>query len=137
MTVKIISAETLSESLKKLIAIELDARNFGFEWPNVDMILDQALSETAEIRQAIQAQESAERIQEEIGDLLHTAISLCMFLGYNVDQTLEGTTKKFARRMNALKSLVQKHGLQDLNGQNITFMLELWQEVKRLEANSV
>lgn len=117
-------------SLKKLTAIETDARNYGFEWPNVEMILEQAISEAEEIRSAIAEKESRPRIQEEVGDLLHSVISLCMFLGYDVEQTLEFSAEKFAARMQALKIAAQKRGLNDLKGQSIEFMLQLWSEIK-------
>jgi uncharacterized protein YabN with tetrapyrrole methylase and pyrophosphatase domain len=51
-------------------------RTFGFEWPNETMIIEQAIDECREIKDAIEKQESRDRIPEEIGDLLHSAVSL-------------------------------------------------------------
>jgi uncharacterized protein YabN with tetrapyrrole methylase and pyrophosphatase domain len=76
-------------SLDNLIAVEKAARDFGFDWPDTEMILNQVVSECQEVREALLNKEPDYRIQEEIGDLLHTAISLCLFAGYNVDQTLK------------------------------------------------
>ncbi len=126
-----------NNSLETLIAVETDARNFGFEWQNREMIIDQAISECEEIREAIHKQETDARIQEEIGDLLHTAISLCIFAGYDVDQTLEKISKKFANRMIALKKITKSRGLTNLKGQTMEFMLELWDEVKKGKCDAV
>lgn len=126
-----------TDPLHQLIATEQDARMFGFEWPHTQMIIDQAISECAEIKAAIADQESNARIQEEIGDLLHTAISLCMFAGFDVNETLTNVNAKFSSRMNGMKHLSQELGLQSLHGKPIDFTLQLWNQVKQIEKNTV
>lgn len=120
----------IAETLESLIAIEKEARDFGFEWPHKEMIIEQALSECDEIKEAILHNESDERIQEEIGDLLHTAISLCLFSGYDIEQTLQKVTKKFTARIRALKEISHARGYDTLHGKSIEFMVELWKEAK-------
>lgn len=121
--------EKLSTPLEKLIAIEKDAREFGFDWPNQEMIIEQAISECDEIREAI-ATEPPSRVQEEIGDLLHTAVSLCLFSGFDVDQTIAATVNKFESRMNALKAITKEHGFENLKGQSLKTMLKFWHKAK-------
>jgi uncharacterized protein YabN with tetrapyrrole methylase and pyrophosphatase domain len=120
----------IKKPLDALITLEKDARAFGFDWPDQATIIEQALSECQEITEAIQQQEPSHRIQEEIGDLLHTAISLCVFSGYNVEETLANIVEKFGSRMQALKELAQEKGFNTLKGQSFEFMLELWKEAK-------
>ncbi len=117
--------------LDKLVHLEKDARDFGFDWPDQFMILDQAISECEEIRDAITHRESDDRVQEEIGDLLHTAISLCLFSGFDVEETLFKVTDKFGNRMATVKKLAQDQGLQNLKGQSTDMMLGLWAESKK------
>ena len=119
--------------LQELIKIEVDARDYGFDWPHEDMIIEQAISECEEVRAAIRDQEPRHRIQEEIGDLLHTAISLCLFAGFDPDETLKIISNKFGSRLNDVKKLASQRGLTTLKGQSFDFMLELWQEVKQME----
>lgn len=123
---------TIEDGLDKLIAVETDARAFGFEWDNTETILAQSMSECEEIHDAIVNDESADRLQEEIGDLLHTAISLCIFEGFDTKQTLSKAADKFNLRMQALKEITKKRGLKTLHGQSIDFMMELWREAKGL-----
>ncbi len=123
----------MSTSLQTLIAIENDARAFGFDWPDIKMILEQAISECAEIQAVLTQAEPPTRLQEEIGDLLHTAISLCLFAGFDVDETLSNVSKKFGRRMSAVKKLTHEKGLSTLQGQSIDYMLALWQAAKAEE----
>jgi uncharacterized protein YabN with tetrapyrrole methylase and pyrophosphatase domain len=116
--------------LNDLIYLEQDAKAFGFDWPNEIMIIDQALDECREIKEAISNHESRERLQEEIGDLLHSAISLCVFTGFDVEETIAKVIVKFGSRMQAIKLLTQAEGLTNLQGQSFDFMLELWKQAK-------
>lgn len=119
-------------ALQKILAIEKDARDFGFDWPNIDMIIDQTISECEEIRDAVNNNEPKHRLHEEIGDLIHTAISLCYFAGFDTEETLLKASKKFTARMDALKVIAKQRGLDNLKGQDINFMLELWKSAKEM-----
>jgi GNAT superfamily N-acetyltransferase len=46
-------AKSISHPLSQLVALERDARSYGFDWPNREMVIDQAISECEEIRAAI------------------------------------------------------------------------------------
>ena len=124
----------MSKTLDRLITLEREARKFGFDWPDEAMILDQAISECQEIREAIHRGEPLYRVQEEIGDLLHTAISLCLFAEFEVDETVAIINKKFGDRMEAIKALAKSRGLENFHGQTTEFMMELWREAKRVDA---
>ncbi|MFW2570844.1 GNAT family N-acetyltransferase [Legionella sp. 29fVS95] len=120
----------LSNPLYDLVALEKNARWFGFDWPNQAMIIEQIISECDEIKEALELQEPKERIQEEIGDLLHSVLSLCLFTGFEPEQTLLKTVEKFSARMRALKAVTRERGLVTLKGQPIELLLMLWAEAK-------
>ena len=121
----------MSNVLKELIKAEEDAVEFGCEWPNEEYIFEQVISECNEVKSAIQDNEGKDRIQEEIGDLLHTSISLCRFAGFDIEETLTKTVKKFTNRIQALKEITRLKGLDSLQGQSSKFILELWSEAKK------
>jgi GNAT superfamily N-acetyltransferase/NTP pyrophosphatase (non-canonical NTP hydrolase) len=98
----------LDNHIEDMVRLEYEGRDFGFYWPNHKMLLDQVASEVEEIRDAINADESSERIQSEIGDLIHSAVSMCLFHGFNVEQTLERICTKFGNRMAFLKEAAKK-----------------------------
>lgn len=117
-------------ALKKLIALEKKSAMMGFNWPDVEAILEQAISECEEIRQSIKLNEGQTRLQEEVGDLLHAAVSLCIFAKLDVEQTVAQTTKKFEARLNALEKIMKERGYASLEGQPFDFMLDFWAEAK-------
>ena len=121
-------------ALRNLIETELEARNFGFDWPNFQMIIDQAIDECREIQEVIDLKESQERLQEEIGDLLHTAISMCIFAELSIEETVSITFKKFKGRIDSVKYFASKRGYKTLKDQPIDLLLELWHEAKNSES---
>lgn len=122
-----------ASALQTLIQIEKDTRDFGFDWESSYQIIDQAEDECREIRRALELSEGGERIQEEIGDLIHAAISLCLYAGFDVEETLDKVNHKFGRRMDAVKILTEQNGLSNLKGQSWDFMMSLWQQAKKAE----
>lgn len=120
-----------NDVLGALIALEKEAVDFGFDWPNQDMAIDQAISECVEIKDAIHSGESPQRVQEEVSDLLHATISLCLHSGFDVNQTLSIIVTKFGERLVAVKALTHERGLDSLHGQSFDFMLELWSQAKK------
>ena len=124
----------MRKTLEKLLVARQEAKAFGFEWAHSSRLINQAISECEEIREAIENHEPAHRVQEEIGDLLHTAISLCDFMGFDVEETLEKVSAKFDKRFNNLKKLAAERGLSSLEGEPLEYKLGLWDEVKKIEA---
>lgn len=116
--------------LERLVISEKEARDFGFEWPDIEMILDQTISEVEEIKDAI-AHSTREHLQEEIGDLLHCAVSLCRFAEFDINETIDKTAGKFENRIEALKKIMVEKGLENLHGENIKSKLELWKAAKK------
>jgi len=125
-----INSKDYMDPLQKLISLEKEARDFGFEWPHTDMILDQVISECEEIREAIKQDEPLHRIRDEIGDLLFSVISLCTFTHSDIESTLEVVTKKFETRLRCLKEIAQERGYDTLKGQDIKVLLDLGQQAK-------
>ncbi|MFN5382439.1 MAG: MazG nucleotide pyrophosphohydrolase domain-containing protein [Alphaproteobacteria bacterium] len=120
--------------MDKLISVEKLARQFGFDWPNSKAILDQILSEYMEVKEDIDNNSDIAKIQEEIGDLIHTAISLCIFMKLDVNDTITRTHHKFRSRIESLIELANHRGLATLHGQSEDLMLDLWRDVKHKES---
>lgn len=118
---------------EKLVHQIKDARRFGFDYPNADIALDDVVDECREVREDIKNHAPADKIQEEIGNIIYSAIFLCDLCGFDVEETFEKTFNKFTSRVNALKNFTSEHGMNTLQGQSREFMLSLWKKVKELE----
>src|SRR5438094_84896 len=80
--------------LKKLSALENEASHFGFKWEKEEQIIAQIRSELKEIEIDLKHQSDKHKLQEEIGDLLHAAFSLCVFCQFDSEETLSKSITK-------------------------------------------
>lgn len=126
-----INQEKLADAFTHLLEEEYAAREFGFDYPNLEMLINQVQDESSEVLDAVNHSEGSERIQEEIGDLIHAALAVCRFQGYDVSETVKKTALKFEKRMASLKRLVQENGFSDCKELELSQVLELWKQAKK------
>jgi uncharacterized protein YabN with tetrapyrrole methylase and pyrophosphatase domain len=121
--------------LDKVVSLEEDASEFGFRWETPDQIMKQIESEYYEIKEHIHAgipQINKAALQEEIGDLLHAAFSLCVFYGFSPRVTLGQSLTKFERRLRAVKLITEEHGFENLDGKSFDELMHIWDRAKEL-----
>ncbi len=118
--------------LKKLIHLENEAANFGFKWENAKQIMAQIRSEIDEIEVHLENPNEKNKLQEEIGDLLHAVFSLCIFCKFDASETLQNSIEKFERRFRETQKLAKNQRLVDLNGQSFEKLMAFWNKAKEL-----
>jgi MazG family protein len=105
------------------------AAGAGFDWSNVDQVLEKLREELAELDQARQAG-SPEGLQDEIGDLLFVIVNIARFLKVDPEQALRGTNAKFRRRFEHVEKGLEAQGKSPREA-TIEEMESLWQDAKR------
>jgi uncharacterized protein YabN with tetrapyrrole methylase and pyrophosphatase domain len=121
--------------LKKILILEQEANNFGFSWENTDQIMAQIQSECLEINEHLEqdsSQINQDKLQEEIGDLLHAAFSLSVFCKLSPEDTLTKTVNKFERRLNAVRNIAAERGLDNLRNHSFDELMTIWHKAKRI-----
>lgn len=109
---------------------ELQAKQFGFYWENIDQLLEQIQNECQEVKEAAENQDQ-HHLEEEIGDLLLAATSLAIFCKVNPSESLSKSVAKFQKRYDTLVALAQKDGLTHLHHQPFDVLMNYWQEAKK------
>lgn len=117
-------------ALMRAAKVQNRARRAGFDWPEVDGAWQALTDETRELQEAMQAQDKA-AIEEELGDLLFSAVNVSRFVEVDAEQALMASTEKFIRRFEQMEQLAQERGV-DMDAASLEEMDELWNEVKRL-----
>ncbi len=115
--------------LKKLSALEDEASAFGFRWEVAEQIMAQIRSELHEIEVHLKDQDH-HKLQEEIGDLLHAAFSLCIFCQFKADETLSKSIAKFENRFRETQRLAKMEGFEDLHNQPFDKLMAIWNKAK-------
>jgi tetrapyrrole methylase family protein/MazG family protein len=85
----------------------------GFEWPNIDGVLDKVREEIAELEEAIQGGDQ-ELIKAEIGDLLFTVVNLARWQNIDAEDSLRLMIDRFQSRFSTMEANAEKP-LSELN----------------------
>ena len=129
------------------------AARVGFDWPDVRGALDKTREEfdevEAELRQAEQAQPGsapadggsaatahradADRLQDELGDLLFAMVNVLRLVGMDAEQTLSRANEKFERRFRAVENRLAGQGNNDLRSLSLDQLDAAWDQVKHEE----
>jgi tetrapyrrole methylase family protein/MazG family protein len=104
------------------------AANIGYEWPNVEGVLDKVHEELAELRAAATPAEQA----EEYGDLLFVLVNVARWQGIEAEAALRAANDKFRRRFASVERQAAEQGvaLRDLD---FAALDALWDSAKAEE----
>lgn len=119
---------TLS-TLAKAQRITARAAKLGFDWPDAPGVIRKLEEEIAEFRTAFDSR-NAERIGEEAGDLLFTAVNLCRFAGVDAETALRGALRKFIERFAHIERELAARGKTPAQS-SLAEMDRLWDDAKQ------
>lgn len=115
-------------ALAQALAISKKAVGVGFEWPNIEGVLDQLIEEAREITEAT----DPVHLESEIGDLLFSAVNLARWRKIDPESALRSTNARFTRRFRKLEALAAAQGKR-LADMSLEEMDALWDEAKNDE----
>ena len=117
---------TILRSLK----IQKKAASLNFDWASKDQVLKKVDEELNELKDALK-EKNNKNIEDELGDLFFTLISLSRHLNLDPDQTLRKANQKFIKRFNKMENLIEDKKLKWHNLKAVNFK-NLWNNAKRL-----
>ncbi|QFT54256.1 nucleoside triphosphate pyrophosphohydrolase [Microbulbifer sp. THAF38] len=104
------------------------AAQVGFDWPDINGVLDKIEEEVAELREAVAAG-NREHAGEELGDLLFSCVNAARHLKIDPEAALRQCNRKFERRFGLVEATLRTDGrgpeeasLQELD--------QLWEQAK-------
>ncbi len=112
-------------ALAEALAISKKAVRVGFEWPNIEGVLDKLIEEAQEITQAT----TPDHLEAEIGDLLFSAVNLARWRNIDPESALRATNARFTRRFKKLEALATARG-KTVSEMSIEELDTLWNEAK-------
>ncbi len=121
----------ISEGLPGLMRaekVQKRAAKVGFDWSELPPVIAKVREELAEVEAAIG---DADRVEDEVGDLLFAVVNLARKLKTDGEVALQRATDKFSKRFRAVEALARERGLQ-LEAMSLAELDTLWDEVKRL-----
>ncbi|MFD1957223.1 nucleoside triphosphate pyrophosphohydrolase [Paenibacillus thailandensis] len=117
-------------ALLKAYKLQKKASKVGFDWGELEPVLDKIAEELAELREAV-ASKDAEEQAGELGDLLFAVVNAARFIGADPEEALSRTNAKFKRRFSYIEEQLRISGKQ-FDQTDLTEMDRWWEEAKRL-----
>jgi tetrapyrrole methylase family protein / MazG family protein len=125
----------LSRSLPALAyASEMQGRaaGLGYDWPDLEGVIDKIAEEASELLAAADQEARA----EEYGDLLFVIVNLGRKLAIDPEAALRAASRKFASRFARVERFAATRGIE-LRALGLDALDELWQEAKVEERDEV
>jgi tetrapyrrole methylase family protein/MazG family protein len=98
----------------------------GFEWQNVEGVIDKLAEEAQEIKDAGSKEEKA----QEIGDLLFTIVNFARWQGVDPEAAMREANHKFYRRFSKVEEIARERG-RELQSLSFREWDDLWEEAKK------
>ncbi|WP_297436530.1 nucleoside triphosphate pyrophosphohydrolase [uncultured Clostridium sp.] len=118
-------------SLVKAKKIQKKAARVGFDFENVGEAMKKVIEELNEIKNVYNSDKRS-RIEEEVGDLIFSAVNVGRLLSVDCEEALEKTILKFITRFSKIENLAISKG-RDLEQVSLAEMDEIWEESKKFE----
>ena len=116
--------------LQRAFRMQEKAASTGFDWDNVEDIWAKIDEEIEEVRNA-SANGKENELEEEIGDLIFSAVNLSRFMGVNPEDALRRTIKKFEIRFKFIEKTAEEGG-RDITKLSLEEMDKIW-EIHKLK----
>lgn len=113
-------------SLMRAEKVQKKAAKVGFDWSDLPPVVAKVREEIAEVEGALG---DADKVEEEIGDLLFAVVNLARKLKVDGEVALQRATDKFAARFRQVESIARERGLT-LEKMTLAEMDEIWDAVK-------
>ena len=115
-------------SLMRAKKVQKKAAKVGFDWSELPPVVAKVREEIAEVEGALG---DADKVEEEIGDLLFAVVNLARKLKVDGEVAVQRATDKFATRFRQVESIARERGLA-LEKMTLAEMDEIWDAVKAL-----
>lgn len=111
--------------------IQKKASNVGFDWKEASGAVEKLREEVDELDEAIKSGDS-EHIDEELGDLLFSAVNVSRLVKSDPEVALAKSCDKFTSRFKLCEKLIAEQGL-DMTSMSLEELDSFWDKAKIIE----
>lgn len=116
--------------LEEAWEIQKKMRKVGFDWPNIDGVIDKVDEEHKELLEAIAKRETdPSHVEEELGDLLFAIVNLARYLKISPSVALHRSNRKVRDRFNKLAKIGAQRDIP-LSWEHVDKLNDIWEEIK-------
>ena len=112
------------------LKLQKRAARVGFDWPDIDPVIDKLHEETSELRDELaKAPVDQAKVEDEVGDILFVAVNLARQAGVDPETALMKCNMKFEHRFKYIEQQIEKDG-KELKNTSLEEMESHWQAAK-------
>ena len=115
-------------SLQRSQKLQKKAAKQGFDWDEINSVLDKLDEEVAEFKNAVQSGKKKD-MKEELGDILFVLVNIAKFNKIDAEEALRSTNNKFIKRFQHIEAEVAKRG-KTLKETPLEELEQYWQDAK-------
>ncbi len=115
-------------ALVRAAKLQKKAAKIGFDWPVETGVIAKIREELIELQSAVDSQDLP-AVEEELGDLLFSAVNLARFRGIDPEVLMAQANAKFERRFGEMEKLL-KAGGKSLGDSDLGEMEDAWEAAK-------
>jgi tetrapyrrole methylase family protein/MazG family protein len=97
-------------ALLRALKIQSKVSRVGFDWEGPEGVIDKLNEETRELAEALDSGDRG-RIEDEIGDLIFSAVNMARLLKVDPEAALRRTCAKFIRRFQEIENVARENGV--------------------------
>lgn len=118
-------------ALMKAQKVQEKAKKAGFDWDDAEGAFLKIEEESCELKEALKLGDKT-AVEDELGDLLFSAVNVARFCDCEAETALDKATKKFMARYTVTERLAKEKGI-DMKTASIEVLDELWAEAKKAQ----
>jgi ATP diphosphatase len=115
-------------AIKRAVSLQQEAAEYGFDWPELSLVIDKLDEEIIELKQAIESGDLT-HVSDELGDVLFVCLNIARHLKIEAEMSLRHTNQKFIRRFDYVKQQMQSSDI-NMSQQALDQMEAFWQQSK-------
>lgn len=119
-------------ALVRAVKLQDKAARVGFDWPDISLVIDKLNEEMLEVSQELAKGGDADRLEDEMGDLLFVYANLARHLKVDPEAALRRANAKFRRRFGRIEEWLAEKGARPEDS-TLEEMDALWNAAKREE----
>ncbi|MEQ8265646.1 MAG: nucleoside triphosphate pyrophosphohydrolase [Parvibaculum sp.] len=119
-------------ALSRAVKLQNRAARVGFDWPDTSQVIDKLNEEMLELSTEVAKGGEADRLEDEMGDLLFVYANLARHLKVDPEAALRRANAKFRRRFGRIEEKLAAEGRKPEQS-TLEEMDALWNEAKREE----
>ena len=114
----------------RALKLQKRAARVGFDWPDINPVIDKLHEETDELRVELGTQPvDRAKVEDEVGDILFVAVNLARQAGVDPETALITCNRKFENRFRYVEQQIEKQG-KEIKDTPLEEMESHWQAAK-------